>query len=77
MPGVNAPNAGGAPSVRASVAPTVPPTPPGVSVRPTPNVLDWTADTLPLMSTASHLTVVRPKRLIVRTSPTLRARWAL
>ena len=55
----------------------LPPTLPGVSVRPTPNVLDWTAETLPLMSTASHLTVVRPNALIVRTSPTLRARWAL
>ena len=45
-PGVNAPNCAGAPSVRASVAGTLPPTVPGVSVRP--STCDLAAETLPL-----------------------------
>src|SRR4051794_5020362 len=39
----------------------------------TRKVLVWTAETLPLMSTASHLTVFRPEAETVRTWPTLRA----
>src|SRR4051794_35654608 len=38
---------------------------------------DWTADWLPLMSTANHLTVFAPGLLFESTSPTERARWAL
>src|SRR5690242_10272301 len=45
-PGVNAPNCAGAPIVSASVAPTLPPTVPGVSVRP--RIVDLATETLPL-----------------------------
>jgi hypothetical protein len=39
--------------------------------------LDCTADWLPLMSTANHLTVCAPGVSISRISPMLRARWLL
>jgi len=55
-PGANAPNCAGAPIVRASVAGTVPPTVPGVSVWPRTCVL--TAEVLPLKSWAIHFSVV-------------------
>ena len=41
------------------------------------NVFDCTADWLPLMSTAIHLTVFAPGVVSFRTSPMLRARWLL
>ena len=45
-----------------------------VSIR---NVFVCTADVLPLMSVAIHLTVFVPGVVSVSTSPMLRARWAL
>jgi hypothetical protein len=69
-PGVNVPNDTGAPSDRLSVAGTVPPT-----SRPIWNVCERTADTLPLMSTPIHFTVVAPAFEIVSTWPGRRGPW--
>src|SRR3954454_17065159 len=55
-PGVNGPKPAGAPIVRASVAGTLPPTVPGVSVFP--STWDLTADTLPLKSFAIQASLV-------------------
>ena len=61
IPGVNAPNCAGAPSNRLNVAATEPPTVPGVSTCGI-NRSDFTADTLPLKSTAIHFNVVSAGR---------------
>ena len=42
---------------------------------PIRNVCDWTADTLPLMSTAIHLTTWTPRRSRVSTWPGRRGPW--
>ena len=76
-PGVNGANVAGAPSVSASVAGTMPPTVPVSSSAATSRRWDFTADWLPLTSTANHLTVYAPGVLSVRTSPMERARWLL
>ena len=53
---MNVPNVAGTPITSASVAGTLPPTVPVVSVWP--RICDFTADVLPLKSTPIHLSVV-------------------
>ena len=71
---MNGPNAAGVPSDSDSVGGTVPETLCSGPIR-TRCVL--VAERLPLMSTANHLMSWTPMRLIVSTSPMLRARWLL
>ena len=61
------------PSVSDSVAGTVPDTVPSGPIR---NRCVWTADVLPLMSTAIHLTSWIPGRSMLRICPGRRGPWA-
>ena len=54
---MKAPNVAGWPSVSDSVAGTVPEAPPSASSAATSSRCVWTAEVLPAMSCATHLTV--------------------